>query len=1166
MAEEIDFDKKKAHKKRHAGRKAEKKAEKNKHVQDLTAKQRNPKAFAFHSAVKAQRTFVRSQDIKAKKHHIPVVDRAPLEPPPVVVAVVGGPKVGKSTLLRCLIKNYTNQRLSEINGPVTIVAGKKKKLTFIEVNNDINCMIDIAKVADIVLILIDATFGIEMEVFEFLEICRAHGSPRIMGILNHLDMMKDNKVLKKKKKTLKHRFQIELYPGAKLFFLSGIIHGEYLKNEIKNLSRFISVMKFRPLTWRSTHPYVIVEFGFAGCGDFRLKDVSFLPDPCPLPEQLKKRSLNAKERLIYAPMSGVGGVVYDKDAVYIDLGGSHHGNKNKAEDDDDEEDEGGVLEPLLNLQKTADEKQAESQIKLFSNTQFISLDKGETEVKREEGEVKMKHFQDSENKLPSYETVKDSTGRIRRRVIFHDNSTLSSGSKTKDIRADSDSDDCDVDSDLKDIVRGLEKDQANIDVKEIKLKVGIKGSDRDKKTVQALKRNKDFEMTAKIQGILEKISTASGQQPKPNLAGSDCGSGSEISRMKELKKEESIHQVEGMEEEKMDYRTEMFKQATQNFYKNQNTVSYLKKYIYGQVKEEKKAAEEEVEDHIGGLFLRVSKPKSGMSRRSSQANMDELDTSRYIPPVLRDWSSSELLESIRDCFMTGEWKDDKNAESLLKLDDEDEDLYGDFEDLETGQKFSAPSSEDIKEGKSGKDIDENVVPEVEKEKTKREKLLEKKRRLKEMFDSEYDGKDDGDHFDTLKAELSQQAQLNRSEFEGLDEETRVQYEGFRAGMYVRLEFTKFPCEFITNFDSSYPVIVGGLLDNESNMGFVRVRIKVHRWYPRILKNKDPLILSLGWRRFQTLMYYAKREDNFVMRSLKYARKYLHVEAMFWGPVTTIGTGFVALQNIAERVSEFRIAANGVVLETDQSCKIVKKLRLLGTPEKIVQKTAFVKDMFHTETEIAKFVGAKVQTQSGIRGILKKAHGHKGLFRATFEDIIKMSDVIVLKTWVPLVLTQYCSTMRTLLLSPKEKAEWQGMRTVAQIKKAKGIKNEVNPDHLYTPITQRRDYVPLPLKVPKALQKDLPYNMKPKVTPKSKKVERVVVVKDPHEVEMDDFMKRLKVMMEDKLQKEKKEMLVRKKKFIKENADKELKRKMRESRKKKAACRILGKKAGKKSVV
>lgn len=76
--------------------------------------------------------------------------------------------------------------------------------------------------------------------------------------------------------------------------------------------------------------HVALVFCFIGCGDFKIKDMSFLPDPCPLPEQLKKRSLNAKERLIYAPMSGVGGVMYDKDAVYIDLGGSHHPHKIKV--------------------------------------------------------------------------------------------------------------------------------------------------------------------------------------------------------------------------------------------------------------------------------------------------------------------------------------------------------------------------------------------------------------------------------------------------------------------------------------------------------------------------------------------------------------------------------------------------------------------------------------------------------------------------------------------------------------------------------------------------------------------------------------------------------------------------------------------------------------------
>merc|ERR1719354_1506761 len=117
------------------------------------------------------RTFHRAQDLKTKKHHIPLVDRTPLEPPPVVV-VVGPPKVGKSTLIRCLVKNYTRQKLGEITGPVTIVSGKKRRLTFIECPNDINAMIDVAKVADLVLMQIDASFGFEMETFEFLNICQ----------------------------------------------------------------------------------------------------------------------------------------------------------------------------------------------------------------------------------------------------------------------------------------------------------------------------------------------------------------------------------------------------------------------------------------------------------------------------------------------------------------------------------------------------------------------------------------------------------------------------------------------------------------------------------------------------------------------------------------------------------------------------------------------------------------------------------------------------------------------------------------------------------------------------------------------------------------------------------------------------------------------------------
>ena len=71
--------------------------------------------------------------------------------------------------------------------------------------------------------------------------------------------LQNNKVLQRTKKVMKHRFWTEVYQGAKLFYLSGMVHGDYQKTEVHNLGRFISVMKFRPLQWRESHPYVITD-------------------------------------------------------------------------------------------------------------------------------------------------------------------------------------------------------------------------------------------------------------------------------------------------------------------------------------------------------------------------------------------------------------------------------------------------------------------------------------------------------------------------------------------------------------------------------------------------------------------------------------------------------------------------------------------------------------------------------------------------------------------------------------------------------------------------------------------------------------------------------------------------------------------------------------------
>lgn len=63
-------------------------------------------------------------------------------------------QVGKSTLIRCLVKHYTTQNIGEIRGPITVVAGKSRRITFVECPPDLHGMLDAAKYADLALLLV----------------------------------------------------------------------------------------------------------------------------------------------------------------------------------------------------------------------------------------------------------------------------------------------------------------------------------------------------------------------------------------------------------------------------------------------------------------------------------------------------------------------------------------------------------------------------------------------------------------------------------------------------------------------------------------------------------------------------------------------------------------------------------------------------------------------------------------------------------------------------------------------------------------------------------------------------------------------------------------------------------------------------------------------------
>jgi ribosome biogenesis protein BMS1 len=877
--------------------------------------------------------------------------------------------------------------------------------------------------------------------------------------------------------------------------------------------------------WRNTHPYCVIDrhedithpnkvsedpncdrsvtfYGYVrgtnlkpgqkvhviGIGDYSMEEVSVLPDPCPLPNKdAQRQTLNKKDSLLFAPLSNVGAVTFDKDAVYIDIGRVNYTKKEhlevgkRSENDDEEAEEtvydadepAGMLRSLQDVDAGVDEKMENSTLRLFKNSKAVRAgsDDESSEANHQEVDEDEESEDEESDSDEEEESSKDGDNQEpvhkfhRRAALFDDNDEMED-----DSEADDDDDD-DEDSDT-----GQSDDS----------------QDEEKEAEESR-----------------------GPFWKRNLA----------------------------------------ERAAQSFLSRNADNVNLQEMIYGTAKSSIVTTDDDNEDGDGKEsdddddFFKVRGKRSDISAGGNSTlethdhrqdnNLGEEDSSRVFAvnttgfdvTVWLEDGEDCLLESLRDNFVTGSW-DKKNK------DNNDDAAEGDFEDLETGEKFGGEDDDDDHDDDVSNDQDATQGMTDEEI---RAYHTAKKARQKSNFDEQYDGEKkakgvgavdgkneeaENEYMEALKREKEERLRRNREEFGGEGDRSRLRHEGFRQGLYCRIRIDGIPAKFLTSFDPNMPLVIGGLTPQETNLGLVRCRFKKHRWHKKILKCNDPLVFSVGWRRFQSLPVFSTEDQNGRHRYLKYTPEHMHCYATFYGPQVPPNTGILAIQKMAGNVAGFRIAATGVALELNASFDVVKKLKLVGTPTKIYRNTCFISGMFNTDLEVSRFEGASIKTVSGVRGQVKKAlrEGHPGSFRATFEDKILMSDIVFCRTWMPVDVKKYYNPVTNHLSSGTE--GWRAMKTKAQLQIETSTPIEVNPDSIYKPI-ERTERKFKKLFVPKRLESALPYANKPKNEATKRKsksyVTKRAVVMEKEEKKTLTFMQALNTIRNEKvaIRKEKK---------------------------------------------
>ncbi|ORZ08316.1 hypothetical protein BCR42DRAFT_495429 [Absidia repens] len=222
----------------------------------------------------------------------------------------------------------------------------------------------------------------------------------------------------------------------------------------------------------------------------------------------------------------------------------------------------------------------------------------------------------------------------------------------------------------------------------------------------------------------------------------------------------------------------------------------------------------------------------------------------------------------------------------------------------------------------------------------------------------------------------------------------------KPGSRITLWIKNVPKGAYEMFDKVRPYVVFGLLQYEHKSSLLNLQITRDNAYEEPVRSKDPMILHMGFRRYNVKPIYSQNSNKGSNNVHKYER-FLQMGrssvATVYGPVV-FGKVPCMLYKETDDVNEPILVSTGMFMNTDVKRIVAKRIILSGHPFRVHKRSAIIRYMFFNTDDIHWFKPVQLTTKYGRVGHIRESVGTHGYMKCTFDGPMTQQDTVMLSLY------------------------------------------------------------------------------------------------------------------------------------------------------------------------